>query len=231
MSQVTGFEDVVAFAEENKDQTKPQTSGERVLPPAGETIGRLCSYVELGPQVHEYNGKETIRPTVHVGFELLHPTKNIREGRGMLLGFRKMHLSLHEKARFFKLFEAMRYGRKDIKHMARLLGEPFRLTIEHTEDGKYANIAAVSKPYTLDPISNDETALKVPPLTCPVRLFIWDDPYRACWESLYIDGTYTKDGIEMSKNWMQDTIRNSPSWIGSAVEAMLSVSAMNDVPF
>lgn len=220
--QMNEFEGVINDSYKIQDQTVE--SGERVLPPAGETVGRLVSYVELGSQMFQFKGKDVgTYPAVSIGFELLHPKKNIIDGKGQFLNFPMMKISLNSKARFYKLFNAMRYGREDIKHMAQMMGEAFRLTIEHSEDGKYANIVTVSKPYTMDMDSGEEKKINVPHFTRALQLFIWNNPNMKCWDSIYIDGEFTKeDGTIISKNWLQGKIKDAKNFSSSSVAAMLS---------
>lgn len=219
------------------DQTK-EASFTKVLPPAGETIGRLVSYVELGPQMFSYQGKETgVAPAVSIGFELLHPVKNMKDGKGQFVTFPIMKLSMNTKARFFKLFTSMRYGRQDIRHMAQLVGEEFKITVEHSACGNYANIAAVSKPYMTDMMSGEEVRLNVPAASREMQMFLWNQPTLECWNSIFIDGEYEKDGSTYSKNFLQNKIKSSPAYPGSSVEAMVGVGVptgtmtMDDVPF
>lgn len=218
-----------------QDQTKVSTGGERVLPPAGETIGRLVSYIEVGPQMFSFQGKETgVAPAVYIGFELLHPVRNMKDGKGQFLTLPLTKLSVHSKARFLKLFNAMRYGREDKKHMAQMLSEPFKLTIEHSVCGKYANIVNVQKPYMMDIESGDERLITVPPATKPLQLFLWNNPTKESWDSLFIDGEYTKDdGTTVSKNRLQNMIKAGPHYSGSLTEMMLTAPDImfDDVPF
>lgn len=58
-----------------------------------------------------------------------------------------------------------------------------------------------------------------------LRLFIWDQPKPMFWDSLYIDGEYTRevDGKEkkFSKNRYQNAILEAKNFAGSPIEAML----------
>lgn len=223
--QMSMFDDIIAESETVQDQTKETTSGERVLPAAGETIGRFVSYVELGPQMFSFKGKETgVAPAVSLGFELLHPVKNVKDGtHGQFITVPMKKISTHPKAGFLKLFKAMRYGREEIKHMAQMLADPFRIVIEHSECGKYANIQSVSRPFAMDLDTGEERPIRVMAFTRPIQFFMWNNPNKKCWDSIFIDGEYTKeDGTTVSKNWLQDRIKKSPAYPGSPVEVFLN---------
>lgn len=212
-------------AEQSTDQTVAQKGG-RYLPPEGRTVARLVHYVEQGPQVHTFNGRESIHPTVWVGFELLGKNYiNEETGMGPLIG-RRLKLSQHPRATFFKIFQDMLYGRDGIRHMSRMLNEPFVLTIKHSDssDGKakYANIASVDKPYTMDE-NGDERLLKVPERNRSIQLLIWDFPSKAAWDSLFIDGEWEDDsGVKHSKNIVQQRILDGPEFRGSPLDILLS---------
>lgn len=212
-------------AEQTTDQTVAHKGG-RYLPPEGRTVARLINYVEQGPQVHTYSGRESIHPTVWVGFELLGKNYiNEETGQGALVG-RRLKLSLHPRATFFNLFRDMLYGRDGILHMSRMLNEPFVLTIKHSDkvEGRpqYANIASVDKPYTMDE-SGDERLLKVPERNRPLQLLIWDFPSKAAWDSLFIDGEWEDDdGVKHSRNIVQQRILDGPEFRGSPLDILLS---------
>lgn len=238
-----------------EDQTEVQTSYEYTLPEAGRTVARLAEYVDLGMQKRRpYRGKD--KPPadeVRIVFELLHPTKNIRElDDKTKIADRltvKITKSLSDKAGFKKLFNAMRYGRDGIKHMAQMIGEEFVLNIIHSEPGKnqdgtekrqYANIKnkdgvwQVESPYNLDAITGKSTKYNVPALIGPVRLFIWDMANGEMWNSLFIDGTRevtAADGTvtEQSKNYIQEKIMEASNFEGSPVSVILG-GLTDDLP-
>jgi hypothetical protein len=150
--------------------------------------------------------------------------------------------SLSDKAGFKKLFNAMTYGRSDIKHFAQMLGEPFLVNIHHnkTKDatsGKetiYANlnnsegVYSIGAPRHTDPVSEVVTDL-VPHIKqpfSPVRIFLWNNPTKPTWDSLFIDGTREvkdKEGnvTHESKNWLQEKIIGALNYTGSPLDSML----------
>lgn len=241
-------------AAERDDQTETKASFERSLPPAGPTVGRLVEYIELGMQARKaYKGKEK-KPVdaVRVTFDLLHPEKNVRKGEGeyadKVFNDRitvTMSKLLDGKAAFKKLFNTMQRGRENIKHMAQMLGEPFIITVLHnkSQDGTktYANIKTedgtwlVAAPVVVDALAGtaQDISGKIAPPISPIRIFLWDNPTKETWDSLFIDGTYTRKnekGVEeeVSKNFIQSKIVTATNFEGSPLEGMLG--GMPDLP-
>lgn len=245
------YKALAAAAAEREDQTETKSSFEFNLPEAGPGVARFVEYIECGQQPRKaYKGKEK-KPAdlVILKFDLLSPQKNIREHEGttycdtMTVRLNKL---LDGKAGFKKLFNTMARGRENIKHMAQMLGEAFIVNVIHSESGEgdkkrtYANLRDengtwhVNAPVIVDALAGtqqDISAQVMPPLS-PIRIFLWDDPNQECWDSLFIDGTYTKkvDGVEteVSKNWIQSLIVGAVNFPGSPLEAMLG--GMPDLP-
>lgn len=230
-----------------KDQTEVTSGGdfEYELPPAGKTIGRFVTYIEIGKQKQpDYQGKsKPDAEEVIVGFELLHPKKNIHtveiEGEGEKTfadyKYMKMALKQGEKAKFRKLLMKMLYGRDGINHMAQMLGEGFLIEVFHktSEDGKktYANLEnegewGIGAPFSTDPLTEERKAYPIGPNIRPLTVFIWDFANKETWDSLFIDGTRkTKvDGkeVEVSKNWIQNLIKGAKNYEGSPIHQLLS---------
>lgn len=238
-------------ADELGDQSEAKSGGfDREVPPAGPTPARLIGYVEVGKRKQKpFQGKE--KPDadeVRLYFEL-NGKKHVREIE--VGGVKKtvtniltvkLAIKLDEKAGFFKLFKKMRYGRDSVKHMSKMLGEGFLVTVVHNKqvgkDGKeivYANLKTddgewmIGAPmYLADPLDPDSsTPLPVPAVTQNLRLLLWDKPSKMQWDSLFIDGSRTvKDDkgqeSEVSKNWLQeDIVQNAQNFEGSALQTLL----------
>lgn len=231
-----------------EDQTVVVADFQQRLAAAGKTVGRFIQYIELGlqpgrPNKHNKNPKPA--EEVWAVFELLGP-KNVRtetvDGKEVEFADRvavRLKKKFSGKADFKKLFEAMRYGRDNIKHMAQMLGEAFVITVEHNTNGEgeaaktYANIKngtgwLIGAPYEVDAITNETKKYKVraPVKAEDIKLFLWNNPTDECWDSLFIDGSRTKkdakgNDVEVSKNWMQETILKALNFEGSAVQEML----------
>lgn len=244
--------EAIDAVDELEDQSEAKSGGgfERETPPAGPTPARFIGYVEVGKRKQKpFQGKE--KPDadeVRLYFEL-NGKKHLREievdgVKKIVSNILTVKLSkkLDQKAGFFKLFNKMRYGRDSIKHMVQMLGEGFLVTVIHNKkkdaEGKeqvYANLRDddgnwfVGAPmYLTDPLDPDSSApLPVPAVTQNVRVFLWDKPTKAMWDSLFIDGHRTvKDdkGVErqVSKNWLQeDIVQNARNFEGSPLQALL----------
>lgn len=227
---------------EQEDQTKAVATERRVIP-AGLTLARMIEYVELGLQPQkDYKGKKKADcEEVRIAFELCKPDNTYIDSAGMerrdVISCR-ITKKLSSKAKFFKLMKKMSRGRAEIKHMAQMLGEAFIVEIFHNDvekDGKtttYANLfdsessCNICAPFQQDLITGETKAIPVPEPKEQLRMFLWSNPTKECWNSIFIDGTYTiKEASgaerEVSKNWMQETLRSSTAFSGSALEAML----------
>jgi hypothetical protein len=243
---VTNFKDLIDKAAEMEDQSvEVQTTFDNDPPPAGPTIGRFIEYIELGKHKQgDYQGKpKPDAEVVRVTFELLHPKKNIKEyeadGKKVVTGqlvSLKITKKLGDKAKFKRLFNKMTYGRP-IKHMAQMLGEGFIINVYHNvvkKDGKdttYVNLDkegdyGIGAPFIIDPITEARTDVPIQPATRPLKLFLWNNPTKETWASLYIEGTRERknaDGSteQVSKNWLQEQILSATNYTGSPLADML----------
>ena len=218
----------------------------REIPIAGDTAARLVSYIELGEREQpDYMGtSKKPSPEVMVTFQLLskkHQKEVEVEGVKTIYYpcvSTRIAIKRSEKSGFSKLFKKMCYGR-ECRHMAFLIQEAFILTISHkqTQDGQrtYATFknedgwqikAPLVKSGSLDEEAAS-TPLAVIEQTVPIKLFIWDRPTIEQWDSLFIDGTYTKknaEGVEKvhSKNWLQEEMQSKAlNYAGSALQTLL----------
>ena len=199
---------------ENHNEIK-STSQARDLAPAGKTVCRFIEYIELGVQPQRpYMGVEK-KPVemVKLTFELLGP-KNIHEVTGEDGKVTKFADRLYmtkpklrnTKARFYKLWTKLKYGREDLSHIGQLLGEAFTVEISHVKgktarpDGSFPEWIDARKdgeytfdaPFLEDPITGTVTKLNVPEALSPLKAFVWDCPDHESWASLFIEGTYQK---------------------------------------
>lgn len=251
--------DIAALADaaaEAEDQTQEVAHEDfDNTPPAGVTVGRLISYIELGKHDGgEYQGKK--KPDadkVRVEFELLgpHNTKEYEKDgeKGVITQTVEitMKKSLSDKAKFKKLFKKLTYGREDKKHIAQCLGEAYILHIYHNEVTKeggkkrvYVNLDkdgefGISAPFQLDPITQQKKYYEVPAATRECKLFLWDNPVKELWDALFIDGVREikkEDGTieKKSKNWLQEWILSAKNFQGSPLHEMLTGLAHDDLP-
>jgi len=239
------IDDLIASAAELQDQSETVASVDFAPPAAGPTVGRFIEYIEYGKQKQKpYQGKpKPDAQEVRLTFELLAP-KNIKEieieGGGKKEIADRINITLAiklgDKAAFKKLFTKMTYGRNNIKHMAQMLGEAFVLEVLHNKakegDKIYANIRdaqgewKVSPPFVKDPISGNIKKYNVPPAKSPIKIFLWANPTKETWDSLFIDGTReVKEGDvvkQVSKNWLQERILGATDYKGSKLEDLIT---------
>lgn len=245
------IKELVNKAKEIEDQSEVQAGGdfEYTPPAAGRTVGRFIEYIELGKHVEMYEGKpKPPAEMVRVTFEFTLPDRvkeveidGVKKKIAERISY-NMPKKFTEKAKYYKLFKAMTYGRDSITHMAEMLGEAFVFDIKHNTKGEgdkkktFANLYqdstwGVFAPRSVDPLTNVSTDLssKVPEALSPLRIFIWDIPTKETWDSLFIDGEReVKDGDttkKVSKNWLQERLLSATDFGGSALEQML-----NDIP-
>jgi hypothetical protein len=247
MTKALSIAELAAMAAEAEDQTVEQTTTFDNEPPAaGVTVGRFIEYIELGKHKQaDYMGKpKPPADGVRLTFELLNPKKNLHEyeveGEKRIRADRvsiRISKKMSDKAKFKKLFNAMTYGRDSIKHMAQMLGEAFIINIYHNvveKEGKkvtYVNLDndgqyGIGAPFVTDPLEGTKTEVPVREAISPLRLFLFNNPTKETWDSLFIDGTreVKKDGgaVEhVSKNWLQELILSAVNYSGSALEALL----------
>ncbi len=244
--------DLANEAAEAEDQTETTVHGDfdDTPPPAGKTVARLIEYIETGKQPQKpYMGKpKPAADMVRLTFELLAP-KNIHEYE--VEGVKKeradrisitVSKKLSDKAKYKKLFEKMRRGRPDKRHMAQMLNEAFLVEIYHNtvpasgdkKERTYANLfdkdggSYITAPRIQKDVLDEGSWVDVPvrDALSPLRLFLFENPTKETWESLYIEGEReTKiDGkdVKVSKNWIQELILSAKNFAGSTLDAMLS---------
>lgn len=247
---------LAAAAAAAEDQTETSTFVSEPIA-AGPALVRFVDYIEVGlHEGGEYMGKK--KPDaeeLHLTFEVCSP-KHLRESDDKKWFPRitvKVKKKKNDKATFTKLIKKMIYGREGISHMLQMLGEVFMARIVHntvedkqgkkrvyenltTEDGEWT----IASPIHEDPVSGKITQMDVPAelkeFLSPCRAFVFDMPSKEQWDSIYIEGTYTrkvKEGDEMverefSKNFLQNRILEAKNFPGSAVEAMLA--GLGDLP-
>lgn len=241
---------LAAEAAELDDQSVVTEGGgdyEYVPPAAGRTVARFIEYIELGKQPQKpFQGKA--KPPVEEArftFELTHP-KNRKEielegGEKTTISERisfKLTIKTGEKSQFKKLWNAMTYGRDNIKHMAQMLGEAFIVEVVHAKsnDGKvtYANLRdndgwKIMAPRKVDDLAgtSEDISKSIPSALGDLRIFLWNKPTKATWDSIFIDGTReVKDEkgnvSQESKNWLQTLVTKATNYTGSPLEQMLN---------
>lgn len=233
-----------ATSEAGEDLTVNQ-SFDRPIPRAGVAILRLLSYIELG--MHQPKNPAH-KPAVNclLRFELKHADHQYQTDDGMKSEIIDIHTrkGATVKSGYKKLFNSMNAALGGThKHFISMIDKCFVGTIYHNSNGKtgadertYPNLdkdgAWSFQPCgNMDVVNNKFTPLEVEPLQSTPTAFLWendgitDEQYKAMWDSIYIDGTYTKkEGdveVEKSKNFHQDKLRNSLTWEGSRIQGLV----------
>lgn len=212
-----------AVATQEVDMTQEGTGGgafEDVLLPKGEYFGHFVEYVEYGKRIPTNNGKPTGKPPVlntKVCFIIYGPD-------GMKKRIRSWYLPIFNdpRANFKKLFDRLNCN-GDIQHAAQKLGTAWVIPVDqHTSKaGKVSNIIDYSLLRPLpkfDP--NTGAAVAIPDLNPDdIKLFLWNNPTKETWDSLYIDG---KKDDGSSKNFIQEDIMQAVDYEGSLLQQMLT---------
>lgn len=206
-------------AEQGIDQSVTQSGGNfaDVLLPKGTYFGRFMEYIELGKKIPMHMGKPTGKPAVmnvRLGFIVYTPDGSIKRINPF-----PMSVSSFEKAKFKQVFDKMNYD-GTLKHMAQRLGQAFMFEVEQytSKAGKTSNtidFLSLRQLPKFDP--NTGAPIELPPLDeAGLRLFLFDNPTKETWDSLYIQ----------ANNFIQQDILQAVNFEGSALQQML----MGDVP-
>ena len=204
-------------AEQGIDQSVTQSGGNfaDVLLPRGTYYGRFMEYIELGKKIPMHMGKPTGKPAVmnvRLGFIVYTPDGSIKRINPF-----PMAISSFEKAKFKQVFDKMNYD-GTLKHMAQRLGQAFMFEVEQytSKTGKTSNTIDFLSLRTLprfDPQTGQ--AVELPALDeNGLRLFLFDNPTKETWDSLYIE----------SNNFIQNDILSAVNYEGSPLQQMLEGS-------
>lgn len=216
--------------------------GGRLLP-AGYAFAQLVEYVELGNHPQEFQGKaKDPAMEVQLAFALTgqaqdpnDPSKTIPynndDGTPYILRPYPFALSRNEKARAFLMFKAMNW-KGTAKGFAQLLTQKWLVKIVHEPKSKtdpkiVSRIDLKSFLPPLDPVSRQPYAIADADPSL-YKLFLWDRPTKAGWDSLKIEGMWeAKDGKPAeSKNRVQETILKALNYQGSPLQQLLEGTAL-----
>ena len=218
---------------------------DRELPKEGTAFLRLTGYVETGR--HESNNPQH-KPALRClfFFELSHPKHSIDLGDGkkipqtLIVRSNKGMTAKSGYKKMFKMMDSACGGGHT--HFVQMIGKPMLGTIYHnkSEDGKntYVNLDrdgawSFQRPVMVDPIAETETPVPIPEMQTENRVFLWenegmtDEQIKQMWDTIYIEGTRevedkdTKEKVEKSKNWIQETIMNNMEWEGSRTQGIV----------
>lgn len=224
-------EAAAAAAESGIDMNEAQKGGGGRLLPAGYAFGRIVEYIEFGQQPQEFNGKAK-DPALEftLGFALWGQGYQNDDGTPYVVRTYNTALSRNEKARAFKMFKALNW-KGTAKSYAQLIGEPILVKIIHKAKSKtdatiVSRIDEAGFLPPLDPVTRQPYAIPAAPDSL-YRMFLWERPSKAAWDSLFIEGTFD-DG--KSKNRIQETILAALDFQGSPLQQLLMVSGVTTLP-
>ena len=241
-------------AAETEDQSKETAGFERKMPVAGLRGCRFIEYIELGKHASK-PGKFGAKPPadkVRLTFELLgkNDLEDIKIGEEVKKVGKRMSITVNKtlsaKGDFKKIMNLLDRGRGK-QHMAQMLGEAFKVRVtlsaedgsictpENKKEPKWANLYSgtvdaknwsFEAPTHEDPETGEVKQLRVLSPTSELKIFLWDNPTLATWESLYIDGTRevkAEDGTvkQESKNFIQEMCLKAANFEGSALQALV----------
>lgn len=229
------FAKAIEQAAEHNDYNEAAAGFEFTPLPEGPCRLRFVQYIELGEHEKTYAGKTKVVEKARFTFEVTGPKIEPREdGNPHLIGF-DLPISLSEKSGFYKLFRKMNHEQK-FKVFAEMLGEAFRATIRHDDNGKegadkrtYVTLRdqdggfTISPPFFDDPESGERRLLKIAEPVTELGCFLWNYPDKEQWESIFIDGEYEArdDKPAKSKNKWQELIKTALNWVGSPMQELL----------
>lgn len=213
-------------AAKTQDLTKESTGGDYSPPEKGVPGLRFVGYIETGKVNGEYKGKPKVSDKATLLFELHGKRWPVGENGNPTIIAVKTNKSTSAKSGYIKLFKAMNYA-GNATTFVELLGDAFIGTISHYtgQDGKtYATLKddatgvyTVRAPFTENE-DGESIKRKVPEALSDIKCFLWNDPDKDQWDSIFIDGEYD-DGT--SKNKFQKAIRDAVNFEGSPIEALL----------
>lgn len=227
-----------------EDMTQNATF-ERELPKEGIALLRLLSYVETGRHQPK---NPTHKPALNaiLTFELSHPKHLIEiDGKKVPQTIQvRIKKGKTSKSGSRKLFAKMNAAYDNqYQHFVQFVGKEFLGEVYHNTVGEgdnkatYANLDkdgdwSLKKAETVDAMTEVATPVPVAELHGTPTAFLWevedisDEDYQQMWDSIFIEGTRevedakTKEKKEVSKNYIQELIKNNIEWEGSRAQAL-----------
>lgn len=238
------YEQMMALANQaaavGEDMTEAVVGGSAKPLPIGNFFGRLVEVVELGQHPQKDFKTKAFKGNaneIHLAFALWGTGKNATtgepetihndDGSPRIFAPFPMTMSRNDGSKAFKLFQKLNW-KNDKTNFAQLLNTPFIIPFT-LQDKSKTDKTQVVKPYfdgilpPLDPIN--QTPYNVPEFPVEqLKLFLWDFPNKAMWDSLYIEGEWAaKDGKPAeSKNKLQNQIMSAVNFQGSPLQLLLS---------
>jgi hypothetical protein len=215
------------------NMTEAQKGGGTYVPPAAGIVRcRFIAYYELGNHTQKVTGKpDQKKDMARLVFELSGPGHEPKPSDKGPIPERlsiDVPYSLNEKAHFFKLFSVMNWEHK-ATHIAELLGGEYLAEVIHVASKSdatkvYASLKGpngytIKAPQYVDPLTATTVRVPVDPAITPLSIFLWNNPSKAMWDSIYIDGEYEEG---KSKNVIQEKIMAANNFIGSPIHQIIA---------
>ncbi|BEQ12876.1 putative large tegument protein [Pseudomonas phage Ep4] len=204
-----------------------ESTGGAALMPAGYAMARMVTYIELGSQPQEFNGKAKAPASeFKVGFKLYGGPDNCYDGR--FISTFDLALSNNIKSGAKKLFSKLNWE-GNMKHIAQALGKgflvPITVAVNATtkKESNRLNIDGILPP--IDPVS--KSMYPIPEITdADLSYFFFNKPTAETWAALFVEGKWD-DG--KSKNRTQEKIMSALDFPGSALEQLISGVVLPDL--
>lgn len=201
------------YIDQDSKQQKPLTEKKTTtyeIPPEGPCGLRFIGYIEMGKSVDNSFGDEKIVDRVKLIFEVSGKNYPVREVNGVKFPFRVTvteNKSMFEKSNLFKIFNKMRNGNANIKHIAQMLGQAFSGRLYHYKTKKNGNTICIlrsvsvdkdgklttgeyniSPPYFENPQTGETIKVDIPEPISTQRCFLWNVADKKMWDSIFIEG-------------------------------------------
>lgn len=202
-------------AETALDMTEETSGGAgKKLLPVGFSLGRICEYIEYGSQPQSFEGqKKEPADEISIGAELYDEGYAAEDGTPYVDHGMSFAVTRTAKSNAFKAFKNLNWQSLATRWL-QLVGKPYLFKIEQKTSQK------TKKPYSLIDLQATLPPLDArtkKPYDCPsidvknLRVFLWDAPQLAHWDSLEIKGN----------NFIQEKILGALNFAGSPLEALL----------
>lgn len=221
-----------------EDLTNPTSGGgggDYVPPAEGPTRTRLVGYIETGIHTTTSTHGEKTKPRVQLIFELSgpkHEPKVLEDGTKIAQKITVKEIKgTHVKNGYIKLFNQLNYNGTAKSYLDLLLeGGGWRATVSHYKFKKGDKEVVIAQlknngAYTFaspefeDPETGDLRKVAIPPALSDLRLFRWDKPTLAQWDSIFVKG---------DRNPWQTLIRQAENFEGSPIQQLLIEAGRND---
>ena len=206
------------------NMNQPSQGFERVVLEAGQYLGAIVAYIDLGDQEERYkNEVKGVFPCVRMEVAVFPVGEDGTLSKDpVIIPERELFIKTNERAKSFIAFKALNYQNDPkFRHFAQAFMRPYLFTVakrvSKTTNKPYNTIDWAKTQPAVDPMTRKPYQL--PEVDDKFKVvFLWNNPTKQMWDKLYIEGEF-EDG--RSKNFIQEQIINAKNFHGSAVDLML----------